>query len=669
MVSNQKDMGAYYTGEDISTYISKNALIPFLFDTVAQKCPDAFAPAAPIWTLLREQPDRYLYAALCKGCELPLPSAIEAGVHDIGKRVVWDQPAPEEYALPLETWREVVTRRQHYMEIKRRMSLGEIHAIDDLVTYNLDISRFACDTLAHCAEADLLLAWYESLASVTVLDPTCGTGAFLIAILSILESLYKACLAQMQRMLTDRSGSGEMSVIAPCDPAPLERFRAILSEVEQYPDQRHWIDQAIIAHNLYGVDILPEVTAHCRRLLLAACDPEIAGEMTDALTNHIRTGNALVGRVTGEQRPGEDRGACAPFHWCIEFSEIMQRGGFDVIIGNPPYVAYSKVKEHYQIQGYETQTCGNLYAYTLERALSLLRTGGRCGMIVPVSAIASMHYQPLMKLVAARRLWISSYSNRPARLFAGVEQRLAILLMYNVPQPALFTSAYRHWYEQERVHLFDTLIYTPASRWPPTGMPLKTGTAQAEVICARLFQRHGFPLLSAPSEDAAVWAHNGPTYWVRVLPFEPNVGHQSQRSRHYARIPVSSQDVALALTAILSSSTFYFFYITISNCRDLGRKELCQFPLGQLQPKLAARLTHLGRALAERLRATATLCTRQYPSGLIEYEVYHPARAKTLLDEIDCILAEHYGFTDEELNFIINYELKYRMGKEGYSSF
>jgi hypothetical protein len=88
--------------------------------------------------------------------------------------------------------------------------------------------------------------------------------------------------------------------------------------------------------------------------------------------------------------------------------------------------------------------------------------------------------------------------------------------------------------------------------------------------------------------------------------------------------------------------------------------------LGQLQPELTRRLTYLGRALAEHLQTTASRCVRHYPSGLIEYEAYHPARAKTLLNEIDRVLAEHYGFTDEELDFIINYEIKYRMGQEDH---
>ncbi len=64
---NQKQMGAYYTKEDITEYISKNTLIPFLFDAAEKKCPIAFKPDGFLWKLLCEEPDRYLYPAVKHG--------------------------------------------------------------------------------------------------------------------------------------------------------------------------------------------------------------------------------------------------------------------------------------------------------------------------------------------------------------------------------------------------------------------------------------------------------------------------------------------------------------------------------------------------------------------------------------------------------------------------
>jgi hypothetical protein len=66
---NQKQMGAYYTKEDITEYICKNTVIPFLFDSAGAKCKIAFEnPNGPtVWDLLRDDPDRYIYPAVRHG--------------------------------------------------------------------------------------------------------------------------------------------------------------------------------------------------------------------------------------------------------------------------------------------------------------------------------------------------------------------------------------------------------------------------------------------------------------------------------------------------------------------------------------------------------------------------------------------------------------------------
>ncbi len=108
---NRKQMGAYYTKEDITGYISKNTILPFIFERTRDRNEAAFEPDGLVWPLLRDNPDRYFYAAAKKGCDLPLPDDIAAGLRDVSRRNGWNRPAPEEYALPTETWREVVARR------------------------------------------------------------------------------------------------------------------------------------------------------------------------------------------------------------------------------------------------------------------------------------------------------------------------------------------------------------------------------------------------------------------------------------------------------------------------------------------------------------------------------------------------------------------------------
>jgi hypothetical protein len=660
-------LGSYSTTEDITRYISENTILPFILESTAQKCPDAFTPDGYCWRLLQKKPDRYLYDALKQGYTLPLPPDIEIGRDNLARRDAWNKPALEEYALPREIWREVVVRRQRYTEIKNKLHGGQVCSIDELVTHNLNIRQFMQDAILSCESICLLVAFYESIAHVTILDPTCGSGAFLLAALNVLDPLYNACLERMQSLnkrYTDADGE-----LSPVKQDCINRIQEILSQVEQSPNRRYFVYKSILLSNLYGVDLMETATEICKRhlylKLVSSIERSADLEPFSSMDCHIKTGNALVGRVhasgTGspEKRSPDEN---LSFDWFTEFREIMSNGGFDVIIGNPPYVVYSKVKDAYQVENYDTQTCGNLSAYVLERALTLLRPGGRYGMIVPVSAISSESYQPLGRLLLRKQLWVSSYSNRPNKLFASAEQRLAILLMKDAVPPVLLTSAYRHWYNSERAYLFETLSYATGSIWLHTGMPLKSGSARAESIFSQMNSFRGFPLLACQEAKATVWVHNAPTYWVRALPFAPNAGVQIPHSKHYYKVPVGSLDEAFALAAVLSSSTFYFFYKLVSNCRDLGQKELRLFPLGEVQPTLVERLTSLGRLLATRLKETCTKRSRQYRSGPIDYEEYYPAKAKALIDEIDRVLAEHYGFSGEDLDFLLNYDIKYRIG-------
>src|SRR5260370_17478038 len=152
--------------------MSKNTINPYNFEATEQKCMIAFKPDGPVWSLLRENPDRYIYDAVKKGCDLPLLPEIAVGVQDVSQRGDWNKPAPEAYALPTEIWREVVARRTRYNEVRTKLAAGEITSINDLITYNLDIRQFAQDAITYCQGTDSLPAFYDTLESFTVLDPT-----------------------------------------------------------------------------------------------------------------------------------------------------------------------------------------------------------------------------------------------------------------------------------------------------------------------------------------------------------------------------------------------------------------------------------------------------------------------------------------------------------------
>ena len=151
---NQKQMGAYYTKEDITKYIRKNTIIPFLFEAAEKKCPIAFKPDGFLWRLLRDDPDRYIYPAVRHGVicsdgsvlpETKLPDFVQNGLHDVSARMhnkrfnLEQTPKDDPIRLPTETWREYMSRRQRCLELRDKLQRGEVHQINDLITLNLDI--------------------------------------------------------------------------------------------------------------------------------------------------------------------------------------------------------------------------------------------------------------------------------------------------------------------------------------------------------------------------------------------------------------------------------------------------------------------------------------------------------------------------------------------------
>ena len=297
---NQKQMGAYYTKEDITEYIAKNTVIPYLFDAAQKKCAIAFQPDSALWRLLRDDPDRYIYEPIRRGVDVPLPAEIARGMNDINQRDGWNRSAAPEFALPTETWREHVARRQRCQELSDKLQAGEVHQINDLITYNLDLRQFAEDVISNCEGPELLRALYQAISTVTVLDPTCGSGAFLFAALNILEPLYEACLDRMQAFVDDLERSGERH-----HPGRFVDFRRILAEVDKHPNRRYFILKSIIVNNLYGVDIMEEAVEICKlRLflkLVAQVDRVKDLEPLPDIDFNIRPGNTLVGFVSVDE--------------------------------------------------------------------------------------------------------------------------------------------------------------------------------------------------------------------------------------------------------------------------------------------------------------------------------------------------------------------------------
>lgn len=749
---NQKQMGAYYTKEDITEYIAKNTVIPYLFDAAEKECAIAFQTNSAVWRLLRDDPDRYIHTAVRKGVDKPLPDEIAAGIDDVSKRTGWNRPADAEFALPTETWREHVARRQRCLELRAKLGAGEVTSINDLITYNLDIRQFAQDAIEQSEGPELVRAFFSAIESITVLDPAVGSGAFLFAALNILKPLYDASLDRMQAFIDDLSETGKD------DPGRYADFRDVLARVEEHSNREYYVLKSIVINNLYGVDIIEEAVEICKlRLflkLVAQLDRSEEIEPLPDMDFNIRAGNTLVGftsldavrqamtvTATGQCRmisaeqeaelaqiernasfadrafqefhrmqrdpaiaeesfaAGKEqlrgwlkdlrdsldrhlareygidaesseafepwRASHQPFHWFVEFYGIMKRGGFDAIIGNPPYVEYSKVRDTYTVRRFHSLRCGNLYTLFVESGISLAKHDGRIGLIVPLSLACTERMTEARDLLSARTTWLSCWDIRPTSLFTGVTQRLCIVLTSSQKAGVqTLTSGYRRWTAGERPTLMQTTIYTPCEMRDPRRAIPKVGSGVELTILSRLPQRtidHW-----ADKHAESLYVHRIVRYFIKATTFLPTfiTNGKKGKSEDYKKFQFEEAE-RLAIAALLNSSLFYWFWRLHGDGYHCGYGDVYLMRYAPPSEQTREPLAVAQQQLMEELRSTSVMKEVKTKAGVVQYEEFRLRGAKPVLDSIDHLWGECFSLTDEELDFIINYDIKYRVGSEG----
>ena len=755
---NQKQMGAYYTKEDITGYISRNTIIPFLFDRAKKECSIAFKPGGGVWRLLQDDPDRYFHEAVRHGItydihkkddlkeKLELPTEIAAGLNDVSKRGGWNEPAPSDYALPTETWREHVARRRRYEEIRAKLVAGEVTSINDLITYNLDIETFAQDVIAGSEGPELIRAFWKAISQVSILDPTCGSGAFLFAALNILEPIYTACLEAMEGFLDDLRRSKRRH-----SPMKLSDFRNVLERVQEHANESYFIFKSIIINNIYGVDIMEEAVEICKlRLFLKLVAQLESYKQIEPLPDidfNIRAGNTLVGFASLDEVKRaiqgdwikelalpdiEERAEIAdrafrqfqkmqtaqdmdtgkftiakqdlrdlledlreeldrylasefgvrendekafehwcsshqPFHWFVEFFGIIHRGGFDVIIGNPPYLEARQVP--YTTRSFICESSRAIHAMCVERSLALCIGNGSVSMIVPLALVSTQRMTILQRLLEhGRNCWYSNFSWRPGKLFDTVNRALTIFVTIGQQRKnkQTYSTAYLKWHSDSRDYLVPRITYAECPRnrisfWVP-----KLGEPVEQSILKKYKSiRKKLEVFTGRSNNLVYYRTTGGLYWKVFTDFAPHffingVAGSSSRETSFS---LSEKIHIKTSIAILSSDVYWWWYTITSNLRDLNPSDWKHFPIPE-SAMVDPQLIRLGtKYIADLKRHSTMLIRNQKKTGRTETQSFKVQKSKPIIDKIDKALAPHYGFTEEELDFIINYDIKYRMGR------
>ncbi len=778
---NQKQMGAYYTKEDITDYIGKNTIIPCLLAKVRAEHPKAFDEL--VWPLLQQSGDVYIYPAMLKGVDAAYPPDIANGLDTeapdlLARRKPWNKRADDTASLPTEIWRETIARHQRTREVRAKIAAGELKDVGDLITYNLDIRQFAQDFIERCTDVALLKSFWFALAGrlprksnekfrhgLSVLDPTCGSGAFLFAALNILKPLYDATLRTMQAVRSDALIAGEKSRPEKWDEVDgiLVRFATASSDRKQdYAIIKH-----IIVNNLYGVDIEEQATEIAKlRLFLKLVSLLEPGDKIEPLPDidfNIRHGNTLVGYATADETEKAVRGTVGgkiagqgnllndawdeisirllavgeqynqfqiqqvqrgghvssldkqalvdklaeleetlnyhlareyginttktvdyekwktshqPFHWYVDFHPLMEAGGFDAVIGNPPWKEYAAVKAEYKVMGYASIDSGNLYGLCTERAIEIAAKSGVVSFIVQLPLASASRMQGLRTWIEqnAASLWVATFDDRPGKLFEGLQHcRSTIFIAHKANQKSThrFCSRYQRWPTEARAAMLATVKFADHA-WPqtPDGAWPKVDDPNVVSALTKLLAHDAQPLARHRKRVESkhfVYYQEAAQYWVKAtshVPFYAKNGQPGDPS-HGRWLYFETPQLAAVGTAILNSSLFYAYFVAFGDCFHVtdGLVSAFRVPDAALAD---TELAGLSAKLMQELKSGAVRKTISSKQGgvvdQIEYAEYTASSSKDAIDLIDQRLAQHFGLTNAELEAVCAFDQKFRIG-------
>ncbi len=241
-------------------------------------------------------------------------------------------------------------------------------------------------------------AYRDWLLQISICDPACGSGAFLNAALNFLIAEHK---------LIDEMG------------ARVEGATIVFPNVEN----------SILENNLYGVDINEESVEIAKlSLWLRTAKPH---RKLNSLNDNIKCGNSLIDdpAVAGEKA----------FNWQNEFPKVFAKGGFDVVIGNPPYVSANELKKSYTEEAYNTlkknyrtaKGTVDLYIYFFEKGLSILNLNGLLSYITPNRYLSASYGYELRRLIITEKAFYQLIDYSDKKVFEDASTYPVITFLKN----------------------------------------------------------------------------------------------------------------------------------------------------------------------------------------------------------------------------------------------
>ncbi len=356
------------------------------------------------------------------------------------------------------------------------------------------------------------------------------------------------------------------------------------------------------------------------------------------------------------------------FHWELEFPEIINNY-FEAVIGNPPYVDQP-----------ESVYCGvmlnsiksrNLYGYIPERGYQHLKDNEYLSYITPMNVISSKRMVYLQEVFTPNTWYLKNIdsTSHPGMLFKEIQQSINIYSLKKDLENRIYTTNYLRFYHYERKNIFQHEKYyllNDNSLIQKYTVP-KISNKLEEEILECLF-RVGKPLSDFITEDNSnqnyVYYRSAGNPYYRLAFDEPplmEVNGEPSVSTTLARVNILPNYSKHVLITTFYSSLYYWFWTVYSDCYHFHPKDIHRFPLDiDYLSNYKTDFEKLYNEIINDLRKHSEIVIYNKANGSTKYELFKARYSKTVFDKIDFYLGEKLGFSEEMVNFLINYDIKYR---------
>ena len=357
------------------------------------------------------------------------------------------------------------------------------------------------------------------------------------------------------------------------------------------------------------------------------------------------------------------------FLWHIYFADVfkgannLDNSGFDIVIGNPPYGAKLSQedkevlkKKYISAQTIKGAQKGSLDTYTLfiELGYNLLKKQGHLGFIVPLSVTSSDALSGLHNLLInnCEVIKISSYGDRPKRVFESAEQQVSIISFLKTQTKAkeiLMTGINKRYSDDSLWVLLDNLKFSNAIGRLSYGRIPKIGTDTEQVILQKLLKNNNLLSDLKTEKGSSIYYRKAGGRYYKIITKEPT------ESSAEGNIIIENKYLDL-VGAILSSNLFYWFWLIHSDWHNMRTSEIEKFPIpyNNFDDKTLEQISELYNNYLADLKKNA----KKTVTGL---NIFVARKSKHIIDQIDDLICPLYGLTQEEIDFIKNYEIEFRL--------